>query len=85
MVDDSKSSCGMLRQEDCRKSELKSAGQSEFQVSPSYIKACSFFFPPFILLFLHLLQLKKSRLGDRRERDTTSVSWMTECACPSEM
>lgn len=45
MVDDSKSSCGMLRQEDCRKSELKSAGQSEFQVSPSYIK--TFFSPSF--------------------------------------
>lgn len=64
MVDDSKSSCGMLRQEDCRKSELKPAGQSEFQVSPSYIKACFFSsHSPLPPLFFNL----KSQ--DRRERE----------------
>lgn len=64
VVDDSKSSRGMLRQEDCRKPKLKPAGQSEFLVSSSYIKPCFLL----LLLFLHLLQLQKSRLGERRER-----------------
>lgn len=80
VIDDSKSSCGMLRQEDCRKAELKPAGQSEFQVSPSYVKPCFLL----LLLFLHVLHLQKSRLGERRERDTTSASWVTECVCPQK-
>lgn len=40
VIQDSKSSCGMLRQGDCRKFEMKPSGQSEFQPSLSYIKPC---------------------------------------------